>query len=243
MDRQLSRILELIAAEPTSACVRHGAADQLQRLCAAAARSLDARGVDVCLMAGPGGVGLVVASDDATERLAELQVTLGEGPGIDAFTTRRHVACPQLGGAGQLSSWPAYSAALHAAGVRAVFSFPLQVGAGRLGVLDVFRDAAGGLTPPELVDALTFADVAVTMLLDAQAAVPAGEDQGGIDLAFDHRAELYQAQGMVMVALGVTLAEALVRLRAHAFAINRPLIDVAADVVSRVLALEQDGKI
>ena len=51
---------------------------------------------------------------------------------------------------------------------------------------------------------------------------------------------LYQAQGMVMVQLGVSLGEAMSRLRAHAFAENRPLGDVAADVVARRLALQAD---
>ena len=38
---------------------------------------------------------------------------------------------------------------------------------------------------------------------------------------------LYQAQGMVMVQLGVDLAEAMARLRAHAYAVDRRLADVA----------------
>ena len=38
---------------------------------------------------------------------------------------------------------------------------------------------------------------------------------------------------MISVQLGVSLEEALVRLRAHAFAASTPLDDVAGDVVSR----------
>jgi hypothetical protein len=44
---------------------------------------------------------------------------------------------------------------------------------------------------------------------------------------------------MVMVDLGVGLAEALVRLRAHAFVEGRPLADVARDVVAGRLRLEE----
>ena len=50
-----------------------------------------------------------------------------------------------------------------------------------------------------------------------------------------YRAEVHQATGMVSVQLGVSLAEALVRLRAHAWAEDRLLADVAADVVARRL--------
>jgi AmiR/NasT family two-component response regulator len=49
--------------------------------------------------------------------------------------------------------------------------------------------------------------------------------------ALDYRSEIAQAQGMVMVDLGVSLSQALVRLRAHAFAYEEPLIAVARHVI------------
>ena len=125
-------------------------------------------------------------------------------------------------------------------GVRAVFAFPLQVGAGRLGVLDVFRARPGPLSADELRQALTFAEVAVTTLLDGQSAAGPGTAAAGLDEAMDGRAELFQAQGMVMVQLGADLAEALVRIRAHAYAHNRPLTEVAADIVAGRLRFYTD---
>jgi hypothetical protein len=50
-----------------------------------------------------------------------------------------------------------------------------------------------------------------------------------------NRAEVHQAQGMVMVVLGVSLAEALLLMRARAFALGRPLADLAGDVLSGVV--------
>jgi hypothetical protein len=49
------------------------------------------------------------------------------------------------------------------------------------------------------------------------------------------RAQVHQAAGMISVQLGVSLAEALVRLRARAFAEDRLIAEVAADVVARRL--------
>ena len=43
---------------------------------------------------------------------------------------------------------------------------------------------------------------------------------------------------MVMVQLGVPLAEAMMRLRAHAYVADRPLADVARDVISRHVVLD-----
>ena len=46
---------------------------------------------------------------------------------------------------------------------------------------------------------------------------------------------MHQAAGMVSVQAGVSLAEALVLLRARAFAVERPVLDVARDVLARVV--------
>jgi AmiR/NasT family two-component response regulator len=114
------------------------------------------------------------------------------------------------------------------------------VGAVRLGALDVYRDDVGVLPAPVMAQALTYAEVATSSLLDAQDR--AGEESPpGLDDALVGRLELYQAQGMVMVQLGVDLSEALVRLRAYAYSHNRPISDVADDIVARRLTLEGDG--
>jgi hypothetical protein len=222
----------LVAAQPALLGGAHGMLGLLQRLCSAAVQALPASGVGVTVMTDAGARGVAVASDAASERIDELQLTLGEGPCMDAFASRRPVleADLRIGG---LSRWPGYSAAVLDEGVRAVFAFPLQVGAARLGVLDVYRDGEGSLSPDAFSQALTFADVATEMLLDGQEQALPGRTDAGLDEALDDRFELHQAQGMVMVQLGVSLGDALTRIRAHAFANNHSLSDVAADVVSR----------
>ena len=139
-----------------------------------------------------------------------------------------------------MSRWPVYSPAVCDAGVRAVFAFPLQVGAGRLGVLDVFRARPGPLSADELRQALTFAEVAVTTLLDGQSAAAPGTAADGLDEAMDSRVEVFQAQGMVMVQLGIPISDALARMRAHAYAESRPLAEVARDIVARRLRFDRD---
>ena len=133
-----------------------------------------------------------------------------------------------------------YSPAAQQGGIRAVFAFPMQIGAMRLGVLDVFRENTGPLTGQQLPVALTIADVTVATLLDQQE--EGGPDDPGDDLAaaVENQAELFQAQGMVMVQLATSLDEAMVRLRAYAFAENRPLGEIAHDVVTRRLRFDQN---
>ncbi|GAA4934403.1 GAF domain-containing protein [Actinoplanes utahensis] len=203
-------------------------------MCTNATEALSATGVGVSVMSGDGDHRMAAASDPATERIEELQLTLGEGPCIDAFAASRPVLVPDLDDS-VMRRWPVYGPAVHGEGIRAVFAFPLQVGAVRLGVLDVFRTHAGQLSREQMGRAITFADLAVTALLDGQDQPHADRD---LDEAVEHRARLYQAQGMVMVQLGVSLAEAMVRLRAYAYAEDRTLSDVAADVVARRLRFD-----
>jgi hypothetical protein len=239
VDAQFARVVALIEEQATSSEAGDGLASYLQRLCAATAQALAASGSGLSVMAEDGVRGMTTASDPASARIEDLQFELGEGPCIDAFFSRRPVLISDLAVAAT-DRWPVYASAAYSDGVRAVFAFPLQVGAGRLGVLDVYRARAGPLTAGELAQALTFAEVAVTSLLDGQDHAPAGSVPEGLDAALDRRAELFQAQGMVMVQLGVTLAEALARMRAYAFAENRSLADVARDIVGRHLSFDRD---
>ncbi len=88
--------------------------------------------------------------------------------------------------------------------------------------------------------ALVFAQVALLQLLDAGRSLD-GDTTPSLDDVLDgDRAELYQAQGMVMVQLGVTLPEAMSRLRAYAFTHERRLRDVAEDVVARRITFTED---
>jgi hypothetical protein len=130
--------------------------------------------------------------------------------------------------------------AVHRTGVRAVFAFPLQVGAARLGVLDVFRDRHGPLTADELRQALLIGEIAVDALLDRHERHGGNPDHDDLDEAVEGRAEVFQVQGMVMVQLGVSIGEAMARMRAYAYAENRRLREVARDIVARRLRFDPD---
>ncbi|MDQ1396115.1 MAG: hypothetical protein QOG64_1374 [Acidimicrobiaceae bacterium] len=177
------------------------------------------------------------ASNAVSATLEDLQYTLGEGPSLDASRLRTPIAEGDLMGPHQ-TRWPALGRAGVDLGVCAVFAYPLQVGVARIGVLTLYQDRPGLLTPAQETDALVVADLVGSAILAIQAR--AAPDTLALELADagTSRAEVHQASGMISVQLAVTIAEALVRLRAHAYATGRPLAEVAADVVGRQLRFD-----
>jgi GAF domain/ANTAR domain len=211
--------------------------DSLVRLCA---RTLPVSGVGLALMTDEGPAGTVAVSDGGALQLEELQFTLGQGPCVDASRTGRPVLAPDLAGTSP-RTWPQFGAGADAAGLRAVFAFPLQVGGIRLGVLDLYRDTVGDLSQKELADALSFTDAATQLLLDLQAQDTARGIPAPHALAvLDDRAEVHQATGFVSVRAGVSLAQALALLRARAYAEGRPIGDLARDVLDGMVQLGED---
>ena len=164
---------------------------------------------------------LMRVTDAVSERLAELQLTLGEGPSLDAAAYGGPVLASDLAAAETAARWPVFAPAALQAGAAAVFAFPLRIGAIRAGVMGLYRDRAGPLSTAQLGDALVFADTATLLLLDAQdqarraggGAGPAGQPAG---LAW-HRAEIDQATGMLTEQLGIGITDAFIRLRAYAY--------------------------
>ena len=214
----------------------------LHRICTAAARALPAAGSGVTLMDGESLPATTVAvSSERFRLLEELQFALGEGPSIDAYARRGPVLEPQLLVDG-MERWPAYTQAARQHGVRAVFAFPLQVGAARLGVLGIYRDEQGTLGPEGVSDALGFARLCLSTLLVGQFDGADGRLEYGLTEAVRERSEVYQAQGAVMIQLGSTLPEAMARLRAYAYARDLVLIDVARDVVAGNIVFSSDDQ-
>lgn len=213
-----------------------------QMLSEACAAALPVTGTGMTLMSSRGPEGLVAATDETARILEELQFNLGEGPCVDASTWGRPVLQPQFRHTGP-ARWLGLGPAAVDAGIEAVFAFPLQVGAVRLGAMDLYRDTPGELRLEDLAQALLFARAAVHVLLHLQDQMPTGEGLHPDLLAPDRdRPEVHQATGMVSVQAGVALPDALLLLRARAYAESRSIVAVATDVVTRTLRFDHDGE-
>ena len=202
------------------------------RLCDVSTRLIGVSGTGMMLMSGEVPQGSLCSTNEASALIEELQYTLGEGPCVDAYRHNEVVLEPDLANPA-VARWSAFSPLALGAGVRAVFGFPFRMGGARLGAINLYRDRPGPLTDDQHSDALAMAEVVATWVLDVQAGAPAGDLGARLEDGPDFHYIVQNAAGMVSVQLGVSVTVALIRLRAYAFSHDRPLNDVAQDIVSR----------
>jgi hypothetical protein len=218
------------------------AADQdrdtvLKHLCQDCADALPITGVGLAFMNDAGHQGVIAATDGPARVMEELQFSLGEGPCLDASLARRPVLQPDLARTA-VARWPGFGPEALNAGIAAIFALPLHVGAIRIGILDLYRDKPGSLETDVLAEALAYADAALQILMHLQGQMsPEGGLHPQLADPLENRAEVHQATGVISVHAAVSLADALLLRRAHAYAARRPVLQVARDVVAGTLRI------
>jgi hypothetical protein len=238
---RLGRVWALVAEQAAGRGERVSAAD----VCTAVVPGVQVTGAWLSAAADAEAGHLMQATDEVSKQLAELQLTLGEGPSLDASASGGPALASDLTDRESAFRWPAFTSAAYQAGAAAVFAFPLAVGAIRAGILGLYRDSPGPLSDFQLGDALVFADTATLLLLEAQDLAAGGTGPGTgpggqpAGLA-SRRAEIDQATGMLTEQLGVNITDAFARLRAYAYVNDLQLADVARDIVARRLRLSPD---
>ena len=225
-----SRILAKLSGETTPAL-------ETKRLCHVCAEVTGMTGAGIMLMSHDVPGGSVCTSNEVSALLEHLQFELGEGPCVDAYHQDEPVLEPDLA-APLVSRWHAFSDAALDAGVRAIFGFPLRVGAIRLGALNLYCDRPGALTDEQHAVALVMATIAAEAVMVMQANAPPGQLAAELEASGDYEHVVHQASGMVAAQLDGTVAQALIRLRAYAYGNSRSLGAVAEDVVARTLRFD-----
>jgi ANTAR domain/GAF domain len=218
--------------------------DAADRLCEACVVLFDIDAAAISLVFDRASSGTLGSSSASARSYDELQFTFGEGPCLDSVNGRAPVLVADLADPKE-ARWPAFGPALLAHEIRGVFAVPVVVAGEYVGALDLFRKRAGQLESEEFAGGIVAAELAGVPLLDLldadlQAAVSDPNSNAWTELNVLSRAEVSQATGMLVAQLGVEPAEALVRLRAYAYATGRNATDVARDILDRRLRLESD---
>jgi GAF domain len=214
------------------------------RLCLKCVELLKVDGAAISLMYGGTTKGTFGSSGELSRQLDEMQFTYGEGPCLDAFRGGSPVLLSDVDDERD-QRWPAFTRAAAASGVHSVFALPVRVARSPIGALDLFSSRPGPLSGDELDGGMWAAELAALPLLDLMTAdtdwVAAGEGGDGWEqLASLERVEVYQATGMIIAQLDVDATEALVRLRAYAFAEGLTASEAAWAIVERRVVLDAD---
>jgi hypothetical protein len=229
-----TRIMAAVTRQDATA----GAEELVHRLCRFAVDEMALSGCALVLMSGVESASVLAGAGRHARTVTGLQMELGEGPCLHAHAYGIPVLLPDLS-AESANRWPTFAAAALAAGVRAEFSLPLTVGPGGIGTLDLCRDRTGMLSDEHMADALVAADIARDAVLYQQYA-PGGPGLPELlATAGTDRIVVHQATGMIAAQLDDTIANALARLRAAAFASERPMYDLAQDVVERRVRFDE----
>jgi GAF domain len=231
-DDRRARIMAAVTEPDTTA----GAGELARRLCRFAVDEMALSGCAIVLMSGAESATVLAGAGRHARTVTGLQMELGEGPCLQAHAAGSPVLLPDLA-AGNANRWPAFAAAALAAGVQAEFSLPLMVGPGGIGTFDLCRDRAGMLSDEHLADALV-ADIARDAVLYQPYAAGPGLAEL-LDTAGPDRIVIHHATGMIAAQLDDSVANALARLRAAAFASGRPIYDIARDVVERRVRFDE----
>lgn len=210
--------------------------DVLTEVCRACVPELGVDGAGLTMIVGGQPQGTLGASDGRFAAVEELQFTAGEGPCVDAHASGTMVGEAALA---STSRWSGFAPGAVQRGVEAVYAFPLQVGRARLGALDLYRFEPGRLSPHAYGEAQGVAERItnglVTLLADAAPGTVPTAMTGSTDGAVVH-----QAAGMVSVQMDVSVADALVALRARAYVTGSRVSEIAARVVERHLRFDGD---
>jgi hypothetical protein len=210
------------------------------RLCTVCAEFIGVTAAGITLMIGD-NAGPICVSSPQVRALEDLQFTIGQGPCRDAFRSREAVHVARLDEPAS-DRWPPFVELARRSGIGAVYAYPLMSKVARIGVLTLYHHLEGDLTQDQRDDSVALAEIVTETLLSLQDAAPVGTLASGLDDAVTYRAEIYQASGMVAIQLRIPAPDALLRIRAHAFATDRTLGDVAADIVARQLRLDNDRR-
>ncbi len=174
---------------------------------------------------------MLYSTDITAARLEELHFDLGEGPLFDAFTSGSLVSVPDLA---RTERWPAFLRSASDLAARAIFVFPLMLGAVSIGAVICYRKTPGPLSDgaAETGTSLSRAIAGPAFREAIQIALEEPLDRRA---PIEGRRQVHQATGMVLAQLDVSATDAFSRIRGYAFSSENTVQEVANAVVNRRL--------
>jgi GAF domain-containing protein len=181
---------------------------------------------------------VLAATDGLAEHLDERQIVIGHGPIFSVFETGTPTVMADTNEELTRVRWPVFGPLLTESGIRSLLSFPLVSGAARIGAITSYRRTPLFPDPDTYASGLILATLATEIVLGIQAGAAIDPMGFELDAVSKNNAVVQQAVGMTAEQLGISVADAAIRLRAHAFATDLPLAALARRVVNGETSLE-----
>ena len=199
---------------------------------------VDAAGL---LLADSGGVLRLVAASTEQAKVVELfQIQNDEGPCVDCYRTGHVVAIGDLRSDPATARWPQFATAATEVGFIGVHAIPMRLRDQVIGTLNLFRRVPDGLNPTVAVAGRALVDVATIGILQERAIHQQEVVAGQLQVALNSRVLIEQAKGILAERLRTTPDDAFFILRRYARDHNRPLTQLAGDVVQGITSINRD---
>jgi GAF domain-containing protein len=218
-DEELLELLGSMASELSEADELH---ETMQRVVDLAEQVLDhCDGVSLMLIGRGGRIDTPAASSQTARDSDLAQYETGEGPCLDAIEHQRTIVLNDLE---EDERWPAYRAKALELGVRSMLGVRLFASEESIGALDLYSRRPQAFDERSQVIAQVFA-------IHASIAVKAALTIAGLETVIGSRDVIGQAKGIIMSRHRVTADMAFELLKTRSQELNRPVRDLAREVV------------
>lgn len=178
------------------------------------------------------------AFDKRSYRLEDAQLVMGEGPCTEAYLQRRIIEADVQPSSGQ---WPVFLRTAGELGIRRVVAVPLLVGDNvPVGAMDIYHTTHTTLSTADRAKLGAYARILALLALDAHPVLIGWKQAAPETAPVGYPPIVHQAVGAAAEASNVPVAEALARMRAHAFSHQQLLENIARDILTGQLRLEED---
>jgi GAF domain-containing protein len=208
--RAFWRVLERFAGILVN---RYGLDDVLTQLDSDIRQVLSVAGAGVMCSDDDGNLRFLSLSDSVLHQLEALQIELDEGPCLLAYHSSQVILAEDLR---TDERFPRFGPRAAAAGLAAVYSFPLHVDTTVLGALNLFNEDPGPFSQEQVDAGRTLADIATAYLVNAREIEQRDQQTRQLRDALDKRVVIEQAKGYVAASLSVSLPDAFELIRAYA---------------------------
>ncbi len=205
-------------------------ADLAHRIVGVCADLLEVGAAALLLDGQDGGLQVLAATGEDAAALEVLQSQSRTGPCHVAFTTAEEVVIDDV--ASVRDEWPDFVKLAGDQGIVSAAGVPVVISGRQVGALNLFRMTFAPLSTRDLQVARFLCSIAAIGVTHHRQLQDQTELAVQLRTALDSRVSIEQAKGVIAAHAGVSVSTAFELLRSAARASQRPLSDLAADVVA-----------